>query len=212
MRKRALLVAIMMIACLLLAGCGRTWLVNFTKSHPIDDWFKVGIWSSLPEGLVLEGGYISSPVAFGGDFTLTVIFDLDVDDLFNRAEFAIWLSDGHSLTPDNYITCVGRGLGDPIDEEYSVRDYSQHEIEERYIADEDAAFPGLIRQGRNTWKLIKEGEHIDIWMNGNVEVVSFDIEHYEASYFYINIHGDIEGEGLLAFQSCKVVYYDYMLP
>jgi hypothetical protein len=212
MRKRALLIAILMMTCLLLAGCARTWFVDFTRLHSVDDWVKFGPWSALPEGLVLGGGYISSKVAFGGDFTLTVIFDLDVDDLLNRAEFAIWLSDGQTLTPDNYITCIGLGLGDPLEEEYTVRDYSQHETEERYIADYNAAFPGLIRQGLNTWKLIKEGKHIDIWMNGNVEVASFDIEHYEASYFYVNIHGDTEGAGILAFRSCKVVYYDYMLP
>ena len=211
MKMRAALAATLILACITLAGCARVWSVDFTDPNPIDDWYEEGPVETGPDGLIMEGGFVSSPVAFDGDFTVTVIFDLDVDTLLNRANFAIWLSDGPSISPDNYINCVGRGLGNPPDEEYAVRDYTESELTDRYIVDEDAAFPGLIRQGRNTWKLVKKGEHITITMNGDTLVASFDIEHYAASQFMINIHGDFTGDGFLAFRSIKVVYYNNMI-
>jgi hypothetical protein len=78
-----------------------------------------------------------------------------------------------------------------------VRDYPESELADRYIVDEDAAFPRLIRQGRNTWKLVKKGEHIAITMNGDTLIASFDIGHYAASQFLINIHGDLTDDGFL---------------
>jgi len=210
MKMRAALAVILVLVCITFAGCAKVWFVNFTLPNPVGEWYKEGLVEAGVDGLIMEGGFVSSPVAFDGDFTITVIFDLDVDTLLNRANFAIWLSDGPSISPDNYINCIGRGLGNPPDEEYVVRDYNESELTERYIVDEDAAFPGLIRQGRNTWKLVKKGDHITITMNGDTLIASFDIEHYAASQFLINIHGDFTGDGFLAFRSIKVVYYDNM--
>lgn len=211
MKPRALSSVLLIVLCVVLAGCGRVWFVDLTKASASSKWIKTGNYAFEPVGLILNDGFVSSLVAFGGDFTVTVEFELQVNEGADRANFAIWLSDGHTAFPDNYITNYGRGLGNPLDEEYAVRDYNHLESEERYIVLVDAEFPGLRRSGHNTWKLYKEGGHITIVMNGTTIVAEFDIEHYQATYFYVNLFGELNNNGLLKFKSVKVVYYDYML-
>lgn len=210
MKYRALSVLLLACICITLAGCARIWSFDFTKKSPTEGWIVTGDYDYGTQGLSLAGGFVSTKVAFGGDFTATVIFELQTDSL-NKANFAIWISDGHTISPHNYITNYGRGLGDPVHEEYGVRDYNYLESEERFIIDLDAPFPGLDRSGLNTWKLYKEGSHITIVMNGATIVAEFDIEHYQSTYAYLNIYGETGGTALLLFKSAKVVYYDYML-
>lgn len=210
MKQRVSLLILLACICFAIAGCGRVWFVDFTEEELAESWLVTGDYYSGELGLSLEGAFISSRMAFGGDFTATVVFDL-LTDTINKANFAIWISDGHALMPNNYITNYGRGLGDPLHEEYGVRDYNYLETSERFIVDLDAPYPGLIRNGSNTWKLYKQGDHIKIVMNGTAIVAEFDIEHYQSTYAYLNIFGASEGGSVLLFKSAKVVYYDYML-
>lgn len=210
MKLRTLAALSLIIFCLSFSGCGKVWFVDFTDTVLADDFFVDG-GSADSMGLVLDEGYVSSLVAFEGDFTVTIIFDLFVNASLDAANFTIALADGISEEPNNFINNWGRGLGNPANEEYGVRDFNYLEITPRYLIDEDAAFPGINRSGQNKWVLEKEGSHVKITMNETSTVAEFDISHYQGSEFHVSIYGKTWNAGVLRFKSIKVEYFDSII-
>lgn len=212
MRVRVAFLLMLAVAFTVLPGCGRVWFVEFRNTASLDSWVTHEDYSIDTLGLVMDDeGIVTSPVAFNGDFTVTVVFELFVDSVANRAAFAIWLSDSQLAIADNYITNFARGLGKLSDEEYGVQDFCVDDLSHPYVVNLDAEYPGLNRNGTNTWKLFKDGDHVLITMNETTTVADFDISHYSDDIFFINLHGDLSGAGILRFKSVRVVYYDELL-
>ena len=200
MSKKRLLALLLLSLSLTLAlgGCfGNTWKVSFRALENFDDWTFApagDYWDLVPGiGVRLNGASMSSPVAFTGDFTMTVLFTLNTDE-DNTVYFGFYPGDSRSWTPFNAISSFFDDIGSEEGEDWWVSDIG---ITNDYVADEtDTPLPTLLRKGPNTWKMIKKGDHIQIFVN-LYEVADFTMTHCDAAYYYVVLYSD-PGEGVVS--------------
>lgn len=195
---RIALVFLTVIAVAAIPGCDRAYSFNFISEQSLgneegtwhmDDYFaKItsvspsfgGEYVFTPDGLYLNGKIVSCPFMFSGDITYEVVFTLRANEL-HWVNFGLNLGDGTwKGTSDSEIHIEFYGVGG--DEEYwmIVEHGADAMVMPEYYVEEP--HPNLRRIGKNTFRLVKRGDHIVARMNG-VIFADFDLDSYESEWF-----------------------------
>lgn len=209
---RTMMIVLVLAFALATAGCGeQTWFFDFTTATDADlaGWYMDEnpgtsavitdpvYWDLTSNGLLLSFYGAAAPFAFPGDFTMTVAFSLDVDST-HLVYFELYPGDEQAWEPNNYIMSafdyVGLGAG-----------------EVRYVGDNDeevlnltGSIPGLVREGNNTWKIVKLGDDYETWINGS-KISDFTADNANGSAYYPTLYAEQLG-GTVYFKSITVEY------
>lgn len=207
-RKRLFAFAVLSLTlALVLGGCfGNTWKVSFGNLENFDDWIfspAGDYWDLIPGiGVKLNSTSMSSPVAFTGDFTMTVLFTLNTDE-DETVYFGFYPGDSRAWTPSNAISSFFNHIGSEAGEAWWVDDIGTSN--DNVVAESDTPLPSLLRKGPNTWKMIKKGDHIQIYVNF-YKVADFTMTHCEAPYYYVVLYSEQGAGGDIIFNSVTVKY------
>lgn len=209
---KATRIAISVLAILLLfslSGCNKTWYVNFTNGSSIADWHIDdwgGSYTHDSQGLRIDYLGFFSPFSFTGDLTLTIVFTLDTAS-DRTVDFEVGLYDninGH--LSDNKINNHFNNVGNTSLEYIGVSEFGPSiDPDWHYTITQHVEIPGINRNGRNTYKLVKIGNDISITMNDST-VANFTMGYYEAENFIILIGADACNGGIVCFKSLKLQY------
>jgi len=116
MKNLRILAMVIMIAfsSFVISGCDKVWSFNFTiaTNEQLNSWFIDSYLGdvSYDDGAVLDFQGIASPVSFDGDWTMEVVFDLNVDDT-HHVHFRIFPADEQGWEPTNYILSAFEHVG-----------------------------------------------------------------------------------------------------
>jgi hypothetical protein len=208
MKNRLFALAVLALSLVLVSGgCfGNTWRVSFAQLDNYDDWIfspSGDYWEHVAGiGVRLSGTTMSSPVAFTGDFTMTVLFTLNTD-ADETVYFGFYPGDSRAWTPSNAISSFFDDIGSETGESWWVDDIGS--TFENVVAESGTSLPSLLRKGPNSWKMIKQGNHIQIFMNF-YKVADFTMTHCAAAYYNVVFYSDLIGGGDLIFNSVKLQY------
>lgn len=202
-RNSAMLLILILI--LGLQGCTRTWFVNFTTADDIDDWNKQD-W--LPpytcelnsDGLFLDGKVVTAPVGFNGDLTLIILFNLKTSVSSTVPYLNLVISGGGDAPYSEYISSIFLDLGNPSSESYSVSSASPP-----LLLAAGEAIPEMERTGLNTYKLVKKGSNIKVYINGQIICDEVDTSYSNDWYFPV-LDINTDGTDQVVFKSIKVIY------
>lgn len=210
---RTMMIVLLLTFAVVIAGCEeKTWSFDFTTASDADlaGWLMDEnpgassitpdpvYWDLVPgEGLLLSFYGAAAPFAFSGDFTMTVAFSLDVDSA-NQVYFEMYPGDERAWEPGNYILSAFDYVGLTGAEVWYVGD--NHEE----VVNETGNIPGLVRDGNNTWKLIKKGRSYQTWMNESM-ISSFTADNSSGSSYFPTLYAEQMG-GTVYFKSVTVAY------
>jgi len=164
--KRILMSLIVLVLCVQLSGCVKTWSVTFNGSEDVDGWDIYHInsdndnWAISELGFELDGYYAIGPYSFTtADCTLTLVFDLQCDGS-NTAYMSVEFADGNQLIV-NRLRFALRDMGNVSAEAYWVDDGSGSLVT-------GATIPALDHDGENKIELIKKGNYLTVKLNSIV--------------------------------------------
>lgn len=193
MKLRIALAALLLASLLFIAGCEpKVYFFSFKAEQDLEnaqgEWIHEDYDIDFNEnGINIQEANIACPFRFSGDLTMTVRFYLDVDDS-HEYYFGISLGDGtwYGTTENDLHVEVEYCGGD--DEYYEIYDHDQDE-NDYWHYDEDAALPGLNRDGLNIWVLTKVGRHVTISVN-DTEFADFTLQEYNSRWFGPNFYSE----------------------
>lgn len=185
---RAALFAALIVFALLQAGCRSTWTVDFTDleeaNQEMPDWGGYTSWNLYEEpisGMDVYQDHVTSPIGFIGDFTLTLDMYLDVSPS-NTATFRIWIGEDDGISPANSVLCEFKETGDSLNENEELYIYVEDQGTEDPEFGPIKPIPGL-KQGLNRFKLDKNGNDIEIRLNGALlKELTVDFSDNSASF------------------------------
>ncbi|MBP7110451.1 MAG: hypothetical protein KBB09_02625, partial [Firmicutes bacterium] len=159
------------------------------------------------QGLYLDYIGVSSPYAFTGDFTMEVLFSLAVDST-NTFSMQLYPGDTQISWPDNYVYTDFYGMGKVGNESWYVDE--NHLNNYITIVSQTGTIPGLNRTGDNTWKIIKQGNYYEVWMNGS-QICGFTATICAGSKYYMTLYAEHGLNGLLYFKRVTVSFDGQMV-
>jgi len=162
--------AIFLIIILILGlqGCSKTWFVDFTVVDNIDNWKKQdwGISNTFElssDGLFIDGKVLTAPVGFKGDFTLIILFSLKTAVSSTIPYMNFVLAGSGDAPYSEYVNCVFFGIGDT-----SIESYLVSSAEPFLSLANGEAISEMERTGLNTFKLVKKGSNIKVFINNRI--------------------------------------------
>ncbi len=187
------------------AGCTKTWSIDFTRSqggwNTLLGYDDPGIADVNDLGLLLSGTTLISDYGFNGDFELTVTFDLNVSSGNPLSLLRFYLGNGTDPS-DQALLCKFESVGS-VSEYYAIYDSFAKVHDAMYIS-------GIIHSGTNTFTIIKQGDTVDMLVNGVSLYQPFAIVQYSAPlfvpYIYVQQGSPEEDEELLIIKSIKMKY------
>lgn len=207
MKKKLMLTVLFCIMLPIIAGgCfSNIWRVSFGFLENYDDWTfsQVGdCWDHIPGlGVRLDGCTMSSPVSFTGDFTMSVLFTLNTDEI-KKVYFGFYPGDSSDWPPDNAISSFFADVGLKA-EDWWVDDIGATSA--NILSIEDTELPSLLRKGPNVWKMVKTGNQIKIFVNF-YKLADFTITRCEAASYKVAFYSEVSGGGDIVFNSATVRY------
>lgn len=204
--NRFLAIGLALVIAFSVAGCTKTWSIDFTKSQggwtTLLDFDDPGITVTNNDlGLLLSGTTMVSRYGFNGDFEFTVIFKLNVSSTNTLSLFRVYLGDG--ADPSNQsLLCKFENMGG-VSEFYAIYDSFAKVHDAMYVS-------GINHTGLNTFTIIKKGNTVDMLVNGYSLFEPFTITNYTAPlfvpYIYVQQGSPDEDEELLVIKSIKMKY------
>lgn len=206
---RMLLIALIVIGCILLSGCTKTWSVTFEDVYDLAGWnlfifdaeAKYDIDSN---GLMLDAYSADAPFAFSGDVTMTVVFEMFCvpSNLIDYLFFAFRAYPG-----DGSLWIDFTDLSDPVNEKYSFVDDA---YENKVVF--NTSVPGINYIGTNTVTFSKTDNQVKIRLN-NTEIYNGPYSFFSSDYV-VPAFGAVafQSSGHVLFKSIKVRYSDEMMP
>ena len=203
--NRFLALALALTIAFTVAGCTKTWSIDFTKSQGgwsrLLDWDDPGITVTNDLGLLLSGTTLISRYGFNGDFEFTVTFELDVDSANTVSLFRVYLGNGTDPS-SQALLCKFENMGG-VSEFYAIYDNVTKVHDAAYVS-------GIDHSGLNTFTIVKNGTTVDMLINGISLYQPFSIAEYSAPlfvpYVYVQQGDPDEDEELLIIKSIKMKY------
>lgn len=206
---------ILIIATLLmfsLQGCSKSWSVDFTTVDDINDWKENNynspyIHSLSSDGLFIDGDYLTAPIGFSGDFTLTVTFMLNQVEPMMVSMFEVNLNAGEDFPSTEYIRIQFKSMANGV----STGNYYISETAPYIMLDSGASIPGLRSIGLNVLTFEKKGTHITISMNEGLLCDAY-LSSYSPTWYFpiIYVHGAATGRMFI--NNIKVTYDGETVP
>lgn len=207
---RTLIIVLVLAFAMATAGCGeKTWSFDFTTATSLAGWAldenpgasSLGDpdWDLSGDGLELNKYGATAPVAFPGDFTMTVVFSLATDadsQLYFEANAIDELDFDDAV---DYIQSEFNYVGLAGGEAWAVADGGDE------VLNSAGNIPGLVRNGENTFKLVKIGDAVETWMNGS-KISDFEAD--SVGPFFPMLYSELYGvdPGRICFESITVEY------
>ena len=117
--------------------------------------------------------------------------------------FGFYPGDSRAWTPSNAISNFFNDIGSEAGEAWWVDDIGI--TNDNVVAESGTPLPSLLRKGPNTWKMIKKGDHIQIFVNF-YKVADFSMTHCAAAYYYVVLYSEQTAGGNIIFNSVTVKY------
>lgn len=206
---------ILLLCCIMLfSGCDKVWSVDFTKAYDVNDWYIFSFGGGpgsnhlYKEGLMLDYYGAVGPYGFGGDFTMTVSFSLNVNDITPAETVWIITSDGSGLYTMEHIALYLFNLGNDATDSLEMKEIYGGDW--KTIATRDS-IPGLRKHGTNTYKLVKNGDRIKAYFNGTL-ICDHLLEHYDLVYSFPVIYSRQGGSTRCLFTDVKFSHSGMYIP
>ncbi|HNV34724.1 MAG TPA: hypothetical protein PKK63_04235 [Bacillota bacterium] len=207
--KTARPVIVLAVLALLISmtGCNETWSVDFTEVYDVDDWDVEsfgggpGAHTLYDEGFFLNYYRAIGPYGFSGDFTMTVVFSLDVDEANKVDKAWIGLGDGTGMYTLKHIMLYLNSIGEAGTETLDLTEIYGGDFHSFRSMD---YIPAIRRHGLNTYKLSKNGDTIKAYFNG-VLLCEYMLQHYDLVYSFPIIYA-VQDSPKLLFKSVKFSY------
>ena len=133
---------------------------------------------------------------------MTVLFTLNKDE-DETVYFGFYPGDSRAWAPSNAISSFFSGIGSEAGESWWVDDIGASN--DRVVAETGTPLPSILRKGPNAWKMIKKGDHIQIYVN-IYKVADFTMAHCAAAYYYVVLYSEQSAGGDIIFNSVTVKY------
>jgi len=204
---RLAIILALLVLLIGMAGCDETWSVDFTKVYDVNDW-DIESFGGGPgnvnlygEGLFLNYYRAIGPYGFSGDFTLTVVFLLNADEVDTVNKAWIGLGDGTGMYTMQHIMLYLDSLGNPASESLHMTEINGGDFSTFLALDH---IPAIRRHGLNTYRLSKNGDTIRAYFNG-IFLCEYMLEHYDLVYSFPIIYA-VQDSPKLLFTSVKFTY------
>lgn len=207
---RLLAIAIVLLVAISSSGCKFwTWAYDFTApGATLEDWYcsYSGEYELDEDGLAMRHISISPPVYFIGDFTVTVVFDLDVDEESN-ARFELGLSEDVLWNGDGFYIDMWC-MGDPEDEGWLIEEWDS----DNYVYYEEVGPIGpVIYNGENIVKMTKCGDTYTFFLNG-AKMYSMTAKYADLDEAFVNLWTGQSELGNLLIKNVEVKYEEASEP
>lgn len=208
---RMLAIGIVLLVAVSSTGCKFwTWAYDFTAPEAtLEDWYcdYGGEYELDESGLSMKHTTISTPVYFIGDFTVTITFDLDVDE-DNRARIDVYLGEDILWSSDDGIYVDLWCIGDQESEGWMIEEWDTNNTLYYY---DDGPIGPLVYQGENTLKFIKCGDVYTFFING-AKMYTIEAKYADLSESFITIWTGQGQLGNLTIKNVEVKYEDISEP
>ncbi len=208
---RMLAVAIVLLVALSGAGCKFwTWAYDFTApGATLEDWYcdYSGDYTIGADGLAMRHIIISSPVYFIGNITVTVAFDLDVDE-DSKARFEIGLTEDVLWSSDDGIYIDLWCIGNQESEGWIIYEWDK---DNNIYYQENGPIGPLLYQGENVLKLTKCADTYTFFLNG-VKMYTMKAKYADLSESFVNIWTGQTELGNLLIKNVEVKYEEISEP
>jgi len=204
-----LVIALVVVGCISLSGCTKTWSVIFEDVYDLAGWNIYQYDSEAKydiggNGLMLDAYAATAPFCFSGDVTITVTFELFCipSNLIDYLFFALRAYPG-----DGSLWIDFTDLSDAADEKYSfVDDSPVNKVEF------DTSVPGINYIGTNILIFSKTDGLVRVRLN-NTELYSGSYNFFSSDYV-IPVFGAVafQSSAHVLFKSIKVHYSGEMMP
>lgn len=207
--SRQILAVVGIVLILSLSGCGKTWAVTFTTTTDLDtwakqDWFTPYTLQLFADGMYLDGKICIGPYGFSGNFTETITFNLDtmVANTVPMIEFT--LSDGLLAPVSDFVQAIFNHVGDIGIETYGF-------YETGATMNSGTEIPSLNRDGSNTFKLVKTGDNIKMYMNDTI-LCDYDLVGCTLTNFYPYLNVNAADSSQIRITGISFKYRGNMIP
>ncbi len=183
-------IALLMLSIIILGGCREqgTWTVDFTDVTNIDDWEIWGDYSIGTDGLWLDNeSEVNAPVAFSGDFTLTLSFTLATKvDGYGYMELFFT----QDWDEDFWSGVFFNDFSSNSTIEYGAYEHDNiHDLSRDLFIDEDM-ITSLDRNGNNVMEVVKLGNHFTVFLN-DIQIFAYNQDdYYESNYYCPALYSD----------------------
>lgn len=180
--KFAKIPAFILLAAVLIcmSGCKpKIWTIDFTAVPDIDDWYQYGLNNLTSYGLWLDNdAEVSAPVAFLGNFTAVLTFDLNTKP-GGEGYFELWFGDDWTFNCWSgvyldYLSTTG-------DVQYGAYESNGPDSDDLYW--NEGALTSLLREGENVLRVVKSMKHFTVYVNG-VPAFSYNQGSIYTSNYY----------------------------
>ncbi len=201
---RMLAIAAILLIAVSSSGCLMwTWTYDFTASDAaIEDWYSnYGSYEFVDDGLTMSHMSLTTPVYFIGDFTMTAVFVLDVDE-DNHARLEIGLGDGINWSFDNGFYVDLWCLGSTENEGWLIEEWDH----DNYVYyQEQGPIGPIYYQGENVIKLAKCGSTFTFFLNG-VKMYTMVAKYADMNETFVTIWSGQGELGRLTYKRIEVKY------
>lgn len=205
-RFRILALALLAVACMLLAGCDRVWTVTFNDVYDLAGWnlsmYDINDEYRIDEnGLMLDATAAFAPFSFSGDVMVTVAFDMFANSANPIKDLTISLN-----APLQHLYLAFNNIGVEGEEKFY---FYENIFADRII------FPGEIPNiryiGHNTLVMTKRAGIVKVELNG-AKLMELPYSQFNAEFAIPVIGAIAEGTGYVLFKMFRVQYSGEMIP
>lgn len=207
---RVCLIAMILLALITLAGCGKEYYFSFKDNQSLTD--GVNAWLAHGDGtaqfywngVALDDKWLVCPFGFRGDVTINIAYELDVSDL-EKVRFNFLIASDPTYPSDSYH---GGAViaGNPAMQDAMV-------VEKHYSSDDVNGYwpgvvPGLDKDGENVIQITKRGDRYKFKLNGEL-LADYVAQMYFPNWFYVQIKGEIDDGtygGALVVRDVSITY------
>ena len=203
MAKRVLFVLIVIVAMLSIQGCNKTWSVVLNSQNSLNGWEIQDLASPyetfiFQDGLYVDGDVVHAPFGFEGDFTMEIVFDLHLDSsVLPMLQFLF--SGGEDAFFSKFVASTF------VDINNSTENYYIAENPPYVALSYGNMIPGLNLDGTNTYKFVKTGSHVIVYMGDQI-ICDNTLTSYPYTVFFPSIYVDAASQAQIRIKSIKVVY------
>jgi len=208
---RMLAIALVLLVAVSSSGCKFwTWAYDFTApGATLEDWYcDYGGEHELDEnGLAMKHISISTPVYFIGDITVTVAFELDVDE-DSGARIEIGLTEDVLWASDDGMYIDLWCIGDQENEGWMIEEWDTDD--DVYYQNNGPIGP-IIYQGENMLKLTKCGDTYTFFLNG-AKMYAMTAKFADLNDNFVNIWTGQTELGNLLIKNVEIKYEEISEP
>lgn len=203
MAKRFLFTLVVIVAMFSMQGCNKTWSVVFNSQKSLNGWEIQHIATQDEpyvdsDGLYIDGNMVHAPFGFEGDFTMEIVFDLNLE-LNSLPDLQFIFSDGQDAPISTFVAARFIKVNDPTENYYLIINPPFDWLGAGFL------IPGLDRDGTNTYKFIKTGSHVVAYMGDQI-LCDKTLTSYPFTVFFPSIYIDAVSQAQIHIKSIKVTY------